>query len=261
MSGLYQPTITAQRQRTVRRFAEFTGAWPWQWRATHLDAWVAEGHWAHSTIRSYEGSIAAFMDYVRDPRYGWTTECQRQVGEVPIQICHEGNRSAPERPLGRVLVTGGRRATVDIHLIWGHPHVIDHDIDGNAKPIQLDRIRTLHRTSKTRHRYYNEYTVPDRFGGGTIRLRLTSDDTVEANEFNREEHLRAISRLDPDNARIYGRRNDTEALTSLLDSSLPNGRAHSVSVAGIFMDLIALRAWRNAVALDGLSPPGDAIAA
>ena len=27
------PTITAQRQRTIRRFAEFTAAWPWQWRA------------------------------------------------------------------------------------------------------------------------------------------------------------------------------------------------------------------------------------
>ena len=54
------PTIAFQRQRTVRRFAEFTGAWPWEWRAEHLDAWVAQGRWAHSTVRSYQGSIAVF---------------------------------------------------------------------------------------------------------------------------------------------------------------------------------------------------------
>jgi 1-deoxy-D-xylulose-5-phosphate synthase len=65
------PTITFKRQRTVRRFATFTGAWPWQWRAEHLDDWVAQGRWAHSTIRSYQGSIAVFMDYLCDPRYGW----------------------------------------------------------------------------------------------------------------------------------------------------------------------------------------------
>jgi site-specific recombinase XerD len=87
------PTVIAQRQRTVCRFAEFTGAWPWQWRAGHLDAWVAQGRWAHSTVRSYQGSIALFMEYLCDPRYGWTTECRRQVGAVPVQICHEDNRA------------------------------------------------------------------------------------------------------------------------------------------------------------------------
>lgn len=87
------PAVTAQHQRTVRRFAEHTGAWPWQWRAEHLDAWVAGGRWAHSTIRAYEGSIASFLDYLRDPRYGWAAECEQRVGAVPAQICHEGNRA------------------------------------------------------------------------------------------------------------------------------------------------------------------------
>lgn len=188
----------------------------------------------------------------------------RDTGVLGIaRQTHAPGGNAPEHPLGRVPVTGGRRTTIDIHLIWGHPHVVDHDIDGNAKPVQLDRIRILRRTSKKRHRFYGEYAVPDRFGGGHIRLRLTSDDTDEANEFNREEHLRAISRLDPDNPRTYGRRNDTEALNSLVDYYLPNGRAHSVSVAGVFIDFISFRAWRNAiaVALDGLPPPDDPNAA
>ena len=113
------PTITAQRQRTVRRFAEFTGVWPWQWRAEHLDAWVAEGHWAHSTIRSYEGSIAVFLDYLLDPRYGWTTECQRQVSKVPTQICHEGNRAVhvadyEGRPARRPLTRAELQALFDV---------------------------------------------------------------------------------------------------------------------------------------------------
>ncbi len=75
------PTITRQRQRMVRRFTEFTGLWPWQWRAEHLDARVAQGRWAHSTVRNYQGSIAQFMDYLCDPRYG-----------RPITAAQLGNR-------------------------------------------------------------------------------------------------------------------------------------------------------------------------
>ncbi|MHB8438591.1 MAG: tyrosine-type recombinase/integrase [Acidimicrobiales bacterium] len=87
------PSVIAQRQRIVRRFAEFSGSWPWQWRAEHLDAFVAEGRWAHSTVRSYQGSIAAFLDYLCDPRYGWASESQHRVGAVAVQICHEDNRA------------------------------------------------------------------------------------------------------------------------------------------------------------------------
>jgi len=88
------PTITRARERTVRRFAEYAGGWPWQWRAEQLDAWVAQGGWAHSTIRGYQGSLALFLDYVRDPRYGWAEACMERVGEVPSQICHEWNTAA-----------------------------------------------------------------------------------------------------------------------------------------------------------------------
>jgi integrase/recombinase XerC len=87
------PTITRQRERMVRRFTEFTGLWPWQWRAEHLDSWVAQGRWAHSTVRNYQGSIAQFMDYLCDARYGWKKECEQRVGEVPVQICQGENRA------------------------------------------------------------------------------------------------------------------------------------------------------------------------
>lgn len=79
------------RERVVRRFAEFTGGWPWQWRSAQVEAWVASGGWAHSTVRSYQGALAQFLDYVCDPRYGWVAECEQRVGDRPVQVCHEGN--------------------------------------------------------------------------------------------------------------------------------------------------------------------------
>jgi site-specific recombinase XerD len=105
------PTITRCRERVVRRFAEFTGAWPWEWRSDHLEAWVAQGEWAHSTIRAYEGSISLFLAFVCDPRYEWAQACVERVGVAPVQICHEGNMAVhatehegrpQRRPLTRV---------------------------------------------------------------------------------------------------------------------------------------------------------------
>jgi site-specific recombinase XerD len=52
---------------------------------------VAQGAWARSTVRNYEGSLALFLDYLCDPRYGWAEVCKKQVGAVPVQICHELN--------------------------------------------------------------------------------------------------------------------------------------------------------------------------
>jgi site-specific recombinase XerD len=79
------------RERLVRRFAESTGAWPWQWTSTQGEAWIAEGGWARSTVRSYQGALAMFLSYVCDPRYGWATECEARVGARPVQVCHEDN--------------------------------------------------------------------------------------------------------------------------------------------------------------------------
>ena len=105
------PTIIRCRLSVVRRFQAFCGTWPWQWSAENLDAWVAQGDWAHSTVRNYEGSLALFLGYVCDPRYGWGAVCQEQMGTTPIQICHEDNTAAHvderearpgRRPLTRV---------------------------------------------------------------------------------------------------------------------------------------------------------------
>ena len=82
------------RERTVRRFQVFAESWPWGWRAEQLERWVAEGGWAHSTVRCYQGAVAAFCSYVTDPRYGWVAECEQRFGARPSQICHEDNTAA-----------------------------------------------------------------------------------------------------------------------------------------------------------------------
>jgi site-specific recombinase XerD len=79
------------RERVIRRFGTFTGGLPWQWTPGQVETWIAEGGWAHSTIRSYQGAVALFLAYACDPRYGWVAECEQQVGARPVQIVHEWN--------------------------------------------------------------------------------------------------------------------------------------------------------------------------
>ena len=83
------------RERIVRRFAAFTGEMPWRWTAGDVEGWTAgllsgEGH-AHATIRSYQGALACFLDYLTDARYGWAAECEARFGTYPVQVCHEWN--------------------------------------------------------------------------------------------------------------------------------------------------------------------------
>jgi integrase/recombinase XerC len=83
-----------ERERLVRQFAVFTGCWPWQWTAAQAESWVASGGWAHSTIRSYQGALSLFLEYVCDARYGWVAECEQRAGAVPVQVFHERNAAA-----------------------------------------------------------------------------------------------------------------------------------------------------------------------
>ena len=52
------------------------------------------GRVGHSTVRSYEGALALFLEYICDPRYGWVSECEQRAGAVPVQVFHERNTAA-----------------------------------------------------------------------------------------------------------------------------------------------------------------------
>jgi len=101
-------SIIGQGDRTVRRFAEFTGGWPWSWSPGQVEAWIASGGWAHSTVRSYQGAVAVFLEYVCDNRYGWVAECEQRVKAL-LKIWLA--RSREERVAGAVQARARRSSS------------------------------------------------------------------------------------------------------------------------------------------------------
>ena len=94
--GLRAETIDG-RLLAVRRFQRFTAEWPWSWRPVDLEEFTSElrgDRKSIATVRSYQGSLRQFLDFVADPRYEWSTVCDRLFGTHPIQICFEWNTVA-----------------------------------------------------------------------------------------------------------------------------------------------------------------------
>ncbi len=84
----------APRERVLRRFAAFTGLYPWDWTPSDAEAWISElrsgnSPLALSTIRGYEVMIRLFCEYLIDQRYGWVDICTEQFGNAPDLIFHE----------------------------------------------------------------------------------------------------------------------------------------------------------------------------
>lgn len=84
------------REATVRRFQVAAGLWPWQWRAVHVDEWTEDlssppRRLSVSTLRSYQGALRGFMDYLVDERYPWAAICEREFGGRPVQILDDSN--------------------------------------------------------------------------------------------------------------------------------------------------------------------------
>jgi site-specific recombinase XerD len=80
----------------VRRFQVFTNDWPWAWRPVDVEEFLSElrsgdSPVASSTLRAYGGTFRLFCDYVSDPRYEWTSTCERLFGSHPSQVCFEWN--------------------------------------------------------------------------------------------------------------------------------------------------------------------------
>jgi integrase/recombinase XerD len=89
------PTVQA-RASVVRRFADFTGMHPWQWRADDADAFFSQmlsgsEPKANSTVRGYQNALRLFCDFATDVRYGWAALCAERFGEAPSQILHDWN--------------------------------------------------------------------------------------------------------------------------------------------------------------------------
>ncbi|GAA3576087.1 hypothetical protein GCM10022222_71000 [Amycolatopsis ultiminotia] len=93
----------APRVRRVRRFAEFTGQYPWQWDPAEIEAFTGElvsgpAPLAHSTVRGYQVTLRLFCEFVTDSRYGWAGECELAVrGGTRADLPRVEHRGAPGR--------------------------------------------------------------------------------------------------------------------------------------------------------------------
>ena len=111
-------------------------------------------------------------------------------------------------------------------------------------------MRTHRNADKNgKFRWYNDYRLPERLGGGvvTVRLHPTDDDTKR--KFNRTENVRPIPSTDPDFAGLYGRRNDAESINRALDDTLWLRRAHSIGHRRQHLNLLTFTLGVNSLAL------------
>jgi site-specific recombinase XerD len=88
-------TIRANASR-VRAFAEHTGAWPWQWRASHADEYFENllarpNRLARTTLRCYQQRLRTFSEYACDRRYPWSAICECEFGCPLGQLFDERN--------------------------------------------------------------------------------------------------------------------------------------------------------------------------
>ncbi len=83
------------RRSIVQRFFYFADEYPWNWTAAHVDEWSAslieDLVRAKSTIRTMQGALRQFCDYITSPHYAWAKECEKRFGTHPVQVCHEWN--------------------------------------------------------------------------------------------------------------------------------------------------------------------------
>ena len=94
--GLAVETIEA-RCRLVRRFQEFCGEFPWQWRPVDIEDFLSTRRSGDrpislTTLRSDSNAVAMFCAYLTHPGYGWTEFCEKTFGDIPSQICFDWNR-------------------------------------------------------------------------------------------------------------------------------------------------------------------------
>ena len=100
-----------------------------------------------------------------------------------------------------------------------------------------------------KYRWYNDYVLPDRYDNQPITVRLHANPEDAARKFNRTENVRAIPPTDPDFARLYPRRNDSESINRNLEDTLWLGRAHSIGHTRQLLNLLGYALMVNGLAL------------
>src|SRR5256714_6672684 len=114
-------TIEA-RVRRVRAFTDHADCYPWAWTPQAVDEWCTDLRAVRglrrSTLRAYQEAVRLFCDYLVDPAYGWTAECQQRFGTHPVQVCHDWNtavhaQEAEGDPIKRAFTVDEMQALLD----------------------------------------------------------------------------------------------------------------------------------------------------
>jgi hypothetical protein len=143
----------------------------------------------------------------------------------------------------------GCNATVRLYARDGAIGIGTLTDKGDLQFTPLERVRThRNRDQNRKYRWYNDYQLPQKLGGGTLTVRLHGTDEDARRKFNRTENVRPIAPDDPDFARLYRRRNDAESINRGLDDSLWLGRAHSVGHQRHHLNLIGFALMVNSLA-------------
>ena len=170
-------------------------------------------------------------------------ELLRELGLLPINkvtAAKAGTRK-PRRGEGRrqeksvhvedkkVTLPEGRTVTIRLYAFGGAIGIGEVTDKGDLRFVPLRRKRTHRNADKSgRFRWYNDYELPEGYGGGSISVRLHANDEDRARKFNRTENVRPIPPADPLFRDLYRRRNDAESINRNLDDTMWLGRAHSV---------------------------------
>ncbi len=122
---------------------------------------------------------------------------------------------------------------------------------------ELSRVRTHRHTGKVGYRWYNDYRLPDRLGGGTLSMRLHGNGKDQKRRFNRTENIRPIPPTDPDFKALYRRRNDAESINRALDDTLWLRRAHSIGHRRQHLNMLTHALGANSIAQHRTRRTGD----
>jgi hypothetical protein len=190
-------------------------------------------------------------------------ELLRDLGLLPVNRVAAARKgsSKPRRKDGRrvaknvhvedkVIGAGEGRRVVSLYAQDGSVGVVALTDVGERFFEPMRRVRTHRGIGKSgAFRWYNDYELPERLGGGTVTVRLHANAEDSKRRFNRTENVRPIPPADPDFERLYARRNDAESINRHLEDSMFLGRAHSVGMLRQHVDLLGYAILVNGVTL------------
>ena len=175
---------------------------------------------------------------------------------VLCKVSHtKGNRIRSEVVDEHTFNNATKSFTAVVTAVDGCTSIVVSDISGKEHVVGLKRKQT----KVVKNRMYNVFQIPDApivplsKRGATTMMRMFSSEADIAAGKPRPRYLRSIAPNDPDFARLYGLREDTESMHNDYKSRLVNRRARSVGLARREMDIrgyqmhqmvVALMAWK-----------------